>query len=247
VNLFDLAASLILIVSAIVGFSRGAVLELVTLFAFTIAAALAVYLLPFTAPIARHSVHPAWAANAAAVVAAFLIAYIALRVLGSSVSKALRSQATLGTIDRAVGLGFGVVRALVILGVFYLIFTATPLGRPPVLVTSGKLYPVARVSGHALASVAPGEMKTLAGLGQMLKNRASDATSDTSTPVEQSGVPTWFPPPAPPSDAPTPDAPAPETNSSEPVASHRTLQVTTGAPTYAHHHRHHAQPSEPVE
>jgi membrane protein required for colicin V production len=238
VNLFDLAAGLILIVSAIVGFSRGAVIELVTLFAFTIAAALAVYLLPFTAPIARHSVHPAWAANAAAVVVAFLIAYIALRVLGSSISKALRSQATLGTIDRVIGLGFGVVRALVILGVFYLIFTATPLGRPPALATAGRLYPLSRFSGQVLASVAPGELKNLAGFGNMLKQRASDAASPAADSEQSNGQPVLTPP-SPPADSYTPDAPVS-------APSPRTLQVTTGEPARMHHHRH-AHSSQPVE
>ncbi len=235
-NLFDLAAGLILVISAIVGFSRGAVIELVTLFAFTIAAALAVYLLPFTAPIARHSVHPAWAANAAAVVVAFLIAYIALRVLGSSISKALRSQATLGTIDRVIGLGFGLLRGLVILGVVFLIFTATPLGRPPALVTGGKLYPLSRISGQVLASVAPGELKNLSGIGQMLKQRASDAASANT---EQSNDQPVLTPPSPPADSYTPDAPV----SAPP---RRTLQVTTGEPARMHHHRH-AHPSQPVE
>jgi len=238
VNLFDLAAGLILLVSAIVGFSRGAVLELVTLFAFTIAAALSVYLLPFTAPIARHGVHPAWAANAVAVIIAFLIAYIALRVLGSSISKALRSQATLGTIDRAVGLGFGVVRALVIFGVFYLIFNATPLGHPPALVTRARLYPLCRASGQTLATLAPGSLHNMSGLGRILKDRASNAASDTDPGAEQSGVSAVLPPPPPPdTDAPAPPSPEP---------SHRTLQVMTGEPERPHHHRH-VHPSEPVE
>ncbi|MGC1302215.1 MAG: CvpA family protein [Caulobacteraceae bacterium] len=236
-NLFDLAAGLILIVSAIVGFSRGAVLELVTLFAFTIAAGLAVYLLPFTAPFARHSVHPAWAANAAAVIVTFLVAYIALRMLGSSISRALRSQATLGVVDRLVGLGFGVLRALVILGVVYLVFTATPLGRPPSLITSGRLYPLTRAAGTTLASVAPGGLKDMLGLGKMLKDRATDAAADT----EQSGVPTLLPPTTPSSD---PDMTPPDV---APAPSHRTLRVTTGEPDHPHPHHHHVHPSEPVE
>ena len=105
-----------------------------TLFAFTVAATLSVYLLPFTGPIAHEQVHPTWAANAVAVVAAFLIVYVALRIVGASISRALRAQATLGTLDRAVGLGFGVARALVVLGVVYLVFSATPLQRPPDLI-----------------------------------------------------------------------------------------------------------------
>ncbi len=169
-NLFDLVAGLMLIGSAFLGFSRGAVLELVTLFAFTVAASLAVYLLPFTAPVARSTVHPVWAANAVAVGLSFLVAYIGLRLLGSNLSRRVRGHATLGSLDRTVGLGFGLVRALVVLGVVYLVFAATPFAQPPIL-TQARLYPVARVAGTTLASLAPGGMRQLEGFGTSLKAR----------------------------------------------------------------------------
>ncbi|WP_174301054.1 CvpA family protein [Caulobacter sp. S45] len=170
-NLFDLVAALVLVVSALIGFSRGAVLEIVTLFAFTAAATLSVYLLPFTAPVARHTVHPPWAANAVAVAVSFLVAYIGLRLLGSNLSRAIRSQSTLGTLDRSVGLAFGVVRALVVMGVVYLVFNATPFGQPPPLLTSARLYPLARGAGLTLASVAPGGLREMEGFGAGLKAR----------------------------------------------------------------------------
>ena len=140
-NLFDLVAGSTLVISALIGFSRGAVLEVVALFAFTAAATLSVYLLPFPAPVALRTVHPLWAANA------FLIAYVGFRLLGSNLSRAVRSQSTLGQLDRTVGLAFGVVRALVVLGVIYLVFSAAPFGWPPELITQARLYPLARRTG----------------------------------------------------------------------------------------------------
>ena len=50
---FDLAAGLILLVSGLAGFVRGATREMVTLAAFGAGAAAAVLLLPFSRPIAR--------------------------------------------------------------------------------------------------------------------------------------------------------------------------------------------------
>jgi membrane protein required for colicin V production len=233
VNLFDFAAGLVLVVSALIGFSRGAVLELVTLFAFTVAATLSVWLLPFTSPIAHAHVHPSWAANMVATVVTFLAAYIALRVLGASVSRGLRSQATLGSIDRTVGLGFGVARALVVLGVVYLVFSATPVGRPPALIAQARLFPLARASGQTLASLAPGGLKEMTGFGRLLRDRASGTPSDDAE-TEQGDAPAYTPPT--PADTPQ-DAPVP----------HRTLQVIGGdAPLPRRHHRH-AQPAEPVE
>jgi membrane protein required for colicin V production len=235
VNLFDLVAGLTLLISALIGFSRGAVLEVVTLFAFTAAAALSVYLLPFTTPLALKSVHPAWAANAVAAGVSFLIAYIGFRLAGASLSRAVRSQATLGSLDRTVGLAFGVTRALVVLGVVYLVFTATPLQRPPELITSARLYPLARGSGLALASLAPGGISKLQGFGASLKNRMSGETPQPPDgPVEAGqahGEPDGSAPPPPPDDTAPPPA--------------RTLRIEGGSPSpHHHHHRPAAAPEE---
>lgn len=176
-TLFDVAALLVLVVSALVGLARGVVRELVSLFAFGLAAMAALFLLPITAPLARHMVHPSWAANAVAVAVIFLVAYVALRVMGSTVSAALHRQSTLGAMDRTVGLGFGIVRALVILGVFYLVFSAVPSGFAPRWVSDGRLFPLARASGRALASIAPRGLQTMGGLSHALKNRVSQGVS----------------------------------------------------------------------
>ena len=227
-NLFDVVAGLTLIISALIGFSRGAVLEVVTLFAFTAAAALSVYLLPFTAPIARHSVHPPWAANAVAAGVAFLVAYIGLRLLGANVSRAIRRQSTLGAMDRTVGLAFGVVRALVVLGVVYLVFNATPFGQPPPLLTSARLYPLARGAGLTLASVAPGGMAEMEGFGAGLKARMGGGDPGPSPgPVEagqEYGAPAGQPTASP--DALPPDAAPPR----------RTLQIDNGSPPHRRRH-----------
>jgi len=51
-TLFDLIAIAILVISALIGFQRGAVRELVTVFAFTLAALAALYMMPVARPIA---------------------------------------------------------------------------------------------------------------------------------------------------------------------------------------------------
>ena len=220
-NLFDLVAALVILVSALIGFSRGVVMELVALFAFTLAATAAVYLLPFTAPLARAQVHPAWAANAVAVAVSFLIVYFGVRLLGGGVSRSLRSQATLGTLDRTVGLAFGVVRALVVLGVVYLVFNATPFGRPPDLLTQARLYPLARGSGVALASLAPGGVKQMEGFGASLKARMGGGDPG--------------PPPGP-VDAGDVYGPQPSNDAANPSAT-PILRIDNGETPRRHHHR----------
>ena len=144
VTLFDLIAVMIIVVSALVGFTRGAVRELVTVFAFTLAALAAVYLLPFAGPLFRDMMKPAWVGTAAAVVVVFVAAYIALRLAGHWVTKRLQTQVALGTVDRMIGLAFGVLRALVFLGVFYLVFSvATPPELTPPWIAKARLLPLA--------------------------------------------------------------------------------------------------------
>ncbi len=225
-NLFDLVAGLVLVVSALIGFSRGAVLEVVTLFAFTAAATLSVYLLPFTAPMARQAVHPPWAANAVAVAVAFLIAYIGLRLLGSNLSRAVRSQGTLGTLDRTVGLAFGVTRALVVLGVVYLVFNATPFGQPPPLLTTARLYPLARGAGLTLASVAPGSLHEMEGFGAGLKTRMGGGDPGPPPGPVEAGQ-----------DYGAPAAPAALPDTASAVPPPRTLQIDSGPTPYRRHPR----------
>jgi len=174
VTLFDVIAVVILLVSGLVGFTRGAVRELVTVFAFALAGLASVYLLPLSGPLARSLMQPAWAANAAAVIVTFVVAYIALRVAGYWLTSSLRQHAALGTFDRVIGLGFGIVRALLLLGVFYLVFNmATPPELVPRWIAEAKLYPVARESGRLIGAVTPRAIKASERLGPALK-RAVD-------------------------------------------------------------------------
>lgn len=194
---FDLAALLILVVSTLIGFSRGAVRELIAVVGFTVAAAIAVFLLPVTAPAMRHLFHPAWAAAAAAVVGVFVVAYVAVRMLGAAITTHLHASA-LGGIDRLVGAAFGAVRAIVLLGVFALVFNAvTPKGLQPAWIVGGPAWPAARAAGSALAAVAPKGLSAAGGLGHAMGTNvrkgfgasdAGDATSQDATPQETGGA-----------------------------------------------------------
>jgi membrane protein required for colicin V production len=172
---FDYIALVILAVSALVGFNRGAVRELVTVFAFTLAALAALYLMPVAGPVARRIVHPSWAANAAAVVVTFLVAYIALRLIAGWVTSRLHEQTVLGALDRTIGLCFGLVRAFVFLGVFYLVFNmATPVELVPRWISDGKLYPLARASARVIGALAPRALKASSHIGPAFERAVTD-------------------------------------------------------------------------
>lgn len=154
--MFDLIVLLVLAVSAIVGFVRGATRELVAVVAFVLAVFIAVFALRFTAPLALEIVPAVWLAKAIALLVGFIAAFILLRVLGSAMTRRIHDVPALGTFDRTVGLGFGLVRALVILGLFNLFFHAiTPPDRTPAWVTEARTYPLTAACARMLTALAP--------------------------------------------------------------------------------------------
>ncbi len=179
-TLFDIVAGLLLLASAMIGFSRGGVREVVTLVSFTLAAMAAVFLLPISHPIAHALVKPAWASKIAAVVVVFVVAYIALRIAGASISAALHRQATLGALDRTVGFVLGAGRGLVALGLFCLVLGAMPHFLQPSWIVGGPVYGVGRASGALIASLAPSGLKAVGGFGRIMKDRVSADTDPSS-------------------------------------------------------------------
>ncbi len=153
--MFDILAALVLIVSAIVGFSRGATRELVSVISFLAAVALAVMALRYTAPFALTVIKTEWIAKALAVLVVFVIVYVILRIIGGGLARRIH-ETDLGSLDRVIGLGFGLVRGLIVLGVFSLVFSAAiPAEQMPAWVTGAKLYPLTEVSADALRSLEP--------------------------------------------------------------------------------------------
>ncbi len=155
-TLFDIIAGLLLGVSLVAGLMRGGVREVTFVVSFVLAAFVALFSLRFTGPIAQATVHPAWAATAVTVIVVFLFAYILFRIIGANLARSVDRARALGTADRLIGGGFGLVRALVMLGLFALVMDAlTPGEKMPSWIAQAKLFPVAQASATALRVLAP--------------------------------------------------------------------------------------------
>lgn len=155
-SLFDLAAGLLLGVSALVGWFRGASREVATVAALAIAAIGAMFTLRYTGPVARHAIHTPWLANFAAVLIVFTAVYVVLRIAASTATRRIRQTRGLGEIDRAIGAGFGVLRAFVVLGLAYLTINAVmPPERMPLWIKGAMLYPLSATSAETLKAFAP--------------------------------------------------------------------------------------------
>ena len=181
---FDLIAVLILAVSGLIGFARGAVRELTTVVAFVAAVAIALLSLRLTGGLARHWLHPAWVANVVALLVGFLVSYMAIRIIGAGLTRSVHEVHALGGIDRVVGLGIGLIRGFVLLGVFQMVFSAaTPRERMPQWISHAALYPAAIDSAQALKSLEPAGQALAGKLAPTLKQAVAD--SDDEAPSGQ--------------------------------------------------------------
>jgi membrane protein required for colicin V production len=176
---FDIIAGVILLVSAVVGFARGASRELTSALSFIAAAIIALLGLRITGPLFRSLMDPDWAATAAAILVLFVIAFIGLRMLGAALTKTLHADAALGTLDRLMGLAFGLIRGLVVLGVFNLVFNmATPPDRVPSWVSKSALYPLSTASARVLKVFAPKGTALAGKLAPAIEDAVHDGASD---------------------------------------------------------------------
>jgi len=155
-KIFDIIAGLLLLISALSGVMKGAAHEVVRVISFLIAAVVSLYSLRITGPVLREIIDPAWMATTVAVLVVFAILYTVLRLLGASLSARVSADSTLSALDRGVGFGFGLLRALVVLGMFNLLFhAAAPAKGGPAWVTGASLFPLTEASGRVLRVFAP--------------------------------------------------------------------------------------------
>jgi len=176
---FDIIAGVILLVSCVVGFARGASRELTSALSFIAAAIIALLGLRITGPMFRGMMDPDWAATAAAILVTFVIAFIGLRMLGAALTKGLHANGALGTLDRLMGLAFGLLRGLVVLGVFNLVFNmATPPDRVPSWVSKSALYPLSTASAKVLKVFTPKGTALAGKLAPAIEDAVHDGASD---------------------------------------------------------------------
>ncbi|HWT51382.1 MAG TPA: CvpA family protein [Caulobacter sp.] len=177
---FDIIAGLLLLVSGVTGWIRGASRELTSALSFILAAAIALFGLRVSGPIFRKLMDPDWAATGAAVLVVFVVFFLIFRLVGGRITARLQDSSA-GTLDRAVGATFGVIRACVILGVFNLLLhLATPPDRMPHWVEDSLFYPLSEASGEVLKVFAP-KGKALAGkLAPAIKEAVHEGGDNTS-------------------------------------------------------------------
>lgn len=152
---FDLIALAVLFASGVMALGRGFVREALTVTAFVAAALAALWTRPVIAGILSGPIPSDLIANLAALGLVFLLVYLAVSFVTSSLQKNVKSGEDVTTIDRMLGFAFGLIRGLVLLGLLALVFNNTLASGPPSWLTQARVYPLVDTTARLLQSLAP--------------------------------------------------------------------------------------------
>jgi membrane protein required for colicin V production len=156
-NAFDLAAIAIILISSIMAFARGLLREVFSIVAFIGAAAAAYYGYAFVAPMLS-AIGPPTIAKLAAAILLFIVAFVIITVLTSTLAKAAHKSGEIGALDRGAGLLFGAARGVLVLALFVLLMrhiTGAPQAPMPNWLADARTYPVLESAAEGIESFVP--------------------------------------------------------------------------------------------
>ena len=151
----DIAVVVILLVSTILAVARGFVRETLSILAWGAAAIATLYFGPLFAEFLAARISTPLIGPVLAFAGIFLIVLIPLSFVSFRLSERVR-KSPVGTLDRSLGLPFGVVRGLALIGIAYLaISLVIPVRAQPAWLTQARLLPVIQRSSDVILSLIP--------------------------------------------------------------------------------------------
>ena len=155
----DLGIVAIVAVSGVLAFSRGFVRELIALGALAVAAAATYYLFPILLPTAEGFIGSADIAAGATIVVLFVGALILALILGRPIA-ARTGGSGASSVDRWLGLAFGVARGAVIVVVGYILFEVViPVPDQPAWLQEARLISAVQSAADWALSFLPPDLQ----------------------------------------------------------------------------------------
>ncbi|HZH26270.1 MAG TPA: CvpA family protein [Azospirillaceae bacterium] len=156
INPVDAVVLAVLLLSALIAFARGFVLEVLSIFAWIGATFASLYAFAHVRPYAQQYLGAGLVADAVTVVGTFLAVLILLSVIGHRISSGLRGGA-LGALDRSLGFLFGLLRGGILICLVYMAGTwLVPVPEQPRWVREARTMPAIETGADWLAALAPG-------------------------------------------------------------------------------------------
>ena len=199
INILDAIVVVILLLSAIVAVVRGFVREVLAIASWIGAAFVTFYGLPEARPYLRDVIDNQTVADGLTGVTLFVVSLMVFSLVSHFLAKTVRGPA-LTTVDRALGLVFGVARGalLVCLGYLVLIWL-TPEDRRPEWVVQAQTAPYLAEGAALLRTLVPEDLLIdgAADVGDEVRTRldltnppapSRDAPEDTSGDLDREGI-----------------------------------------------------------
>ncbi len=151
----DLLVVLIILASAGYAAWRGFVSETLGIVAWATAAFASLYIGPWVARMAHSLIATPWIATVTGYALVFIVVFIPIQFASHRFSEGVK-RSPVGPLDRVLGATFGIVRALAILGIAYLTFTAfVPIRDQPRWLNDAYTLPLIQSSAEVVLALVP--------------------------------------------------------------------------------------------
>ena len=154
-NLADLSVIAVLLASGLLAFARGLVREVLSIAAWVAAAFATIYGFPMAQPFLRQFIAIALVADVLTGIAIFVVALTVGAAISHALARNVRHSA-FGTVDRSLGLLFGLARGAVLVCFAYLLFAwAVPEEDRPAWVSEARAMPLVKAGADLLRTLLP--------------------------------------------------------------------------------------------
>ena len=159
VNLIDILVALIIVISALLAFGRGAAREILGIGAWVGAGIATFFAFPHTRPIARDLIPDSMLiADVVAGVVVFVVVLVILTIINQIISGRIQRSRG-GALDRTLGFIFGILRGAALVCIAYMLFgSVVPQSDWPPWVDEAKTLPYIKQGVVALREVVPEEV-----------------------------------------------------------------------------------------
>ncbi len=201
----DIGILIVLLASGLLALARGFVSEVLSIAAWIVAALAAIWGYPHLQPFVSQYLQPDILANVVTAASIFVVALIISSAVSHRISAGVQ-RSSLGSVDRALGLAFGLARGalLVILAYLALIWVFPP-GNRPAWLEHARFRPWVEQGAAWVASLVPA-----GAINETLDRAGLSGESDVRAITDLMGTTVTLPPSASPSGpAPIPEASAP--------------------------------------
>jgi len=161
-NIFDVAVIGIILLSALLSFFRGFVREILSLGAWVGASLITLYTFMDVAQWLGPQVGNPTIASGLAAMGVFIFSLMAISILNALFMRLFKTGKDVGMLDNLLGLGFGVLRACLLISLAYFIFSFfMPEESYPEWMQTAKTRPYVASGAQFVAQLAPSYLENL--------------------------------------------------------------------------------------